>query len=324
VAPPPSSPFSGFQAYGGFTGGVSVAVGNLDGDPQDEIVTGAGPGGGPHVKVFDVSASGVPTEKLGFFAYDPGFTGGVHVAVGDVNGDGTNDIITGAGAGGGPHVKVFNANGTQQGPGFFAYGANFTGGVYVAAGQVDGDVEDDIITGAGAGGGPHVKVFNATGTPNSGGMFVYGATFTGGVRVAAGNVDGTGTDEIITGAGPGGGPHVKVFTSDGTSTLGSFFAYDGGFTGGVYVAAGNVVGASSSSADVITGAGAGGGPHVRVFNANGTLANNGYFAYDPSFAGGVTVAAGDVVSASGETSGGEVVTGPASQADGIRGHRFSS
>src|SRR5437867_1542287 len=68
------------------------------------IVTGAGPGGGSHVRAFlgDGRATAVS-----FFAYPPGFTGGVHVAAGDVDGDGFPEIITGAGAGGGPHVRVF-------------------------------------------------------------------------------------------------------------------------------------------------------------------------------------------------------------------------
>ena len=74
----------------------------------EEIVTGAGPGGGPHVQVF--SSDG--TAMGSFFAYDQGFTGGVRVATGDLNCDGTSEIITGAGPGGGPHVRVFKADGT--------------------------------------------------------------------------------------------------------------------------------------------------------------------------------------------------------------------
>jgi len=53
--------------------------------------------------------------------------------------------------------------------------------------------------------------------------------------VATGDVDGSGLARIITGAGPGGGPHVRTFTPAAVPGL-SFFAYDPGFTGGVFVA----------------------------------------------------------------------------------------
>src|SRR5207244_4487626 len=68
-------------------------------------------------------------------------------------------ITVGAGAGGGPHVKVHNADGSLRSS-FFAYDAVFTVGVSVAAGDVNGDGFADVVTGAGAGGGPHVEVFS--------------------------------------------------------------------------------------------------------------------------------------------------------------------
>ena len=69
-----------FYAYDpAFPGGVHVAAADLTGDGVAEIITGAGPGGGPHVRAFSL-AGGVVTEVASFFAYDPAFPGGVHVA----------------------------------------------------------------------------------------------------------------------------------------------------------------------------------------------------------------------------------------------------
>jgi uncharacterized repeat protein (TIGR01451 family) len=122
---------------------------DVDGDGSHEFITGAGAGGGPHVRVFGV-AGGVH-ELTGFFAYDPAFTGGVFVACRDLTGDGIAEFVTGAGPGGGPHVRVLSAAGgvvTELG-GFFAYDPAFTGGVSVAAGDVTGDGVGELITGAG-------------------------------------------------------------------------------------------------------------------------------------------------------------------------------
>ena len=88
-------------------------------------------GGGPHVRVF--SGANPAVELASFLPFTPGFTGGVRVAAGDVDGDGKADIVTGAGPGGGPHVRVFSgASPAQEILGFFAYGAGFLGGTFLA------------------------------------------------------------------------------------------------------------------------------------------------------------------------------------------------
>jgi hypothetical protein len=95
-----------FASDPAFPGGVTVAAGDLTGDGVAEIITGAGPGGGPHVRAFSV-AGGVATEVASLYAYDPAFPGGVTVAATDL----TGDIITGVGPGGGPHVRVLDVSG---------------------------------------------------------------------------------------------------------------------------------------------------------------------------------------------------------------------
>jgi hypothetical protein len=70
--------------------------------------------------------------------------------------------------------------------GWFAYDGGFAGGVFVAAGDLDGDGCDEVVTGAGEGGGAHVRAFTTDGTPLAG-VFPYPAGFYGGVRVAVGD-----------------------------------------------------------------------------------------------------------------------------------------
>jgi hypothetical protein len=254
-------------------------------NPGPAVVTGADAGGSPEVRVFDAATGAL---RFGFFAYAAAFRGGVRVATGDVNGDGTPDIITAPGPGGGPHIRVFDGATGGIVREFFAYHPNFTGGVYVAAGDVNGDARADIITGAGAGGGPHVRVFSGQNGIELGGFFAYHPNFTGGVSVAAGDVNGDGRADIVTGAGAGGGPHVIVFDGANlTRVLHSFMAYHPNFTGGVYVAAGDVNG--DARADIVTGAGSGGGPHVLVFSGTNLAVLQSFYAFAPAFSGGVRV-----------------------------------
>src|SRR5262245_60038026 len=262
--------------------------------PEGIRVTGADAGGAPQVVVLDAFTS---TVKFSFRPYSDGFTGGVRVAAGDVNGDGVADVITGAGPGGVPHVRVFDGRTGAQVPGFigsfYAFDAGFSGGVYVAGGDVNGDGFEDVIVGADAGGAPHVRVFSGKDGSVLRSFYAYSAGFSGGVRVAAGDLNLDGFADIITGAGSGGAPHVEVFSGGSTSTmLLSFYAYSAGFAGGVFVAGGDVNG--DGIADVVTGAGAGGAPHVEAFSGSTGAMIQSFYAYDAFFAGGVRVATADV------------------------------
>jgi hypothetical protein len=220
-----------------------------------------------------------------FMAFDPSFTGGVFVAAGQCHGH--LRLIVGADAGGGPHVIVFDAVTGAAVQSFFAYDASFTGGVRVAAGDVDGDGCDDVVTGAGPHGGPHVQVFSGQDGTLLRSFFAYDPSFTGGVYVAAADVNGDGFADIVTGPGPGGGPHVRVFSGKDGSVLQDFFAYAVAFAGGVAVAAADVT--DDGQADIITGPGPGGGPHVRIFDGGTLQPVFDSMVYDPSFQGGVFV-----------------------------------
>lgn len=195
-----------FLAYEStFTGGVRVAVADLNSDGAPDITTAAGPGGGPRVRVFDGDTGSVLAD---FMAYDESFHGGVWVAAGPV-GNGRIGIATGADAGGGPHVRVFAADGTGL-QNFFAFDEAFTGGVRVALGQ-------------GAGSGPEVYATNGPGMAPTIRGFDIGTgsqvfeqragddAETGGVWVAAGDLTGDGADEVLTAAGSGSDTELRLF-----------------------------------------------------------------------------------------------------------------
>jgi len=218
-----------FSAYGPHHYGTNVACGDVDGDTIDEILTGAGPGDiyGPHVRGF--TRDGGTVHLLNFIAYGTNKYG-VNVAAGDLDGDGTDEIITGAGPGAvfGPHVRgwmydVYAGVTPFPGVSYFAYGTP-KWGVNVAAGDIDGDGYDEIITGAGPGAvyGPHVRGWNVDGGAVAAiptlSFLAYG-TNKFGVNVSCGDVDGDGIDEIVTGAGPGAffGPHVRGWDYDGSA-----------------------------------------------------------------------------------------------------------
>ena len=276
----------------GFLGGVRVAVADFNNDGVPDLAAAAGPGGGPHVRLFDGVTGEQMAGPLGsFFGFEASFDGGVQVAAGDIDGDGVADLILAAGPGGGPRVRVFSGLSGAVLRDFFAYAPDFRGGLSVAVGDVNGDGKSDIVTGAGAGGGPQVRAFDGSAAaPQDAALasfFAYAPDFFGGVSVAVGDTDGDGFAEILTGAGLGGGPQVNVFDARTGAARRSFHAFDPGFLGGVNVSAVDVD--RDGNADVVAGAGVGGGPRVRSFDAVTLAEKNDLLAFDPALRNGVHV-----------------------------------
>jgi len=249
---------AGFLAYGTHKFGVNVAAGDIDGDGLDEIVTGAGPGPvfGPHVRAWnwDGGPESQPIPQVSFFAYGtPKW--GVNVACGDIDGDGIDEIVTGAGPGPvyGPHVRAWNWDGSGTVSSipevsFLAYGTNQYG-VNVACGDLDDDGFEEIITGAGPSPafGPHVRGWDWDG---SGGvvsmpevnLMAY-SNYEHGVVVASGDVNNDGRDDLITMPGPGPDNWAELrawqYVDGSVEDITSFYSYDLWMYHGGRVAVGN-------------------------------------------------------------------------------------
>ncbi len=274
--------------FPGFTGKIHVASGDYNGDFNGDgigdMVVGAGQGGGPVVAIIDSQTGRVITK---FFAFDPAFRGGVELACLDFNLDGVMDILVGAGPGGGPHVKIFNGKDLSLLFSFFAYANDFTGGVSLCALDVNDDGIRDLVTGAGAGGAPHVKVWDGATHTLLSQWFAYDPAFRGGVNVSGGYLGSDGSVMVVTGAGAGMAPEVAVWNALTGEEISRFLAYDSTFMGGVRVRVhdGNGDGVS----ELVTAAGIGGAPHVKGFNFPALDLAFEFFAGNPTDTDGVAV-----------------------------------
>jgi len=134
-----------------YSGALSVAVGDANGDSVPDVVVGtASTGSG--VRVY---AGGSFTPLSAFSAFPKFDAGGVSVAVADVKGVGP---VVAVGANGvAPVVRLFSAGGSQLSSFRVFAGAGF--GVTIAAADLDGDGFDELAVARAVGAGP-VRVFD--------------------------------------------------------------------------------------------------------------------------------------------------------------------
>ncbi len=254
------------------------------------IVTGPGAGSIPEVRFFD-PLTGTMTDSL--LVFDPGFTGGVRVALGDVNGDTVADLIVGAGPGGLTLVRVFDGSDHSLITEFFPYDSRYAGGVNVAAGDVNGDGIDDIVTGPVESLAPIVKAFDGSSFTELYSITAYDATFEGGVNVACGDISGDGIDDVVTGKGFGQNALMRIWNGPNGTNIGSGLAFGSLVSAGVYVGCGDT---DNDGVDEVIS-----GPHgpvpslTQVHEGLGLFSAHMFFGIsNPNFGGGVRTASGDV------------------------------
>ncbi len=187
-----------FRPYGNlYHGLIEIAAGQTNRDAPWELVLS--PSDEWPAKILVTNLRGQVLRS--WFAYRQEFTGGSTVGLGDVDGDGLREVVTGAGRGGGPHVRIFRTDGASWGGAFFAFDPNERGGVNVAIGDVDGDGRQEIVVGSGRGSVPRVRVYDGRGILKS--EFVLGnAPSPVGVKPIVSDIDGDGKAEILIPGNP--------------------------------------------------------------------------------------------------------------------------
>ncbi len=226
-----------------FRGGLFVAAADVTGDLVPDLIVTPGAGGGPVVQVYD-GATGARVAN--FLALDETFRGGLRVATGDVNADGTADLLVTAGDGGGPRVagydgRFLTTTQVRLFGDFFGFAPELRSGFWVASGDVDGDGFADVTLGAGDGGAPRVVVYSGRSLATGAGPVAVSSFFAAdpatrsGARVALKDLESDGRPELLAAPGAGTWPIASVYDPLTGARRDEFYAFPADAIGGVFV-----------------------------------------------------------------------------------------
>jgi|SRR3989344_3002514 len=214
---------------------VSISAIDLGKDGLKELIIGASPGTDPRVMLLRYDGSMLNS----FYAYPKAMRGGVSVAVGDLDGDEKQEIITIPASDGHPQVKVFNSFGKEL-RSFYAFDKQQVGEYAIAVANVSGDKKPEIIVFTGRGLMPRIAVFDSQGKRidmkiNSSGLNVSGLV------VSPIDLGSDGVSEIVVANRVHEKGTIRIIRGDGTE-VSSFSAFESNESGVVSIGAFDVVG----------------------------------------------------------------------------------
>jgi len=259
--------------------GIYLAAADVNDDGTAEIIVVPRAGDAPLVKVMNMQGK---TLKQ-FYAYAKTMMNGIKLQTGDVDGDGTAEIIVYPRASTAPQIAAYEYDGKLVSR-FYAYDSKIRGGYNLAVGDVNNDGNDEFIVAPRAGLSPQVAVFDKSGKQLSR-FYAYASTFSGGVNVSVGDINGDGSLEIVVSPESKAGPQIRIFTYKG-SVLKQFWAYDSRLRGNFTSFVADVNG--DGNAEIITAPGEGMGPQVSVFNSSGKALSR-FFTHNKGFRGGLNI-----------------------------------
>lgn len=250
----------------------------------------------------ELSVSTWQTIKL----FDGKFNNGASVAAADVTGDGVDNYVVGPGDSGGARVEIYKQAGNKIAQ-FYAYPTTMKTGIFVAAGDLDGDGRGEIVVGPQPGYKPEVRIFDVWGNLLKK-FTAFEASYTGGVYVAVLPFHDGSTGSIVVGSGVGREPEVRVFSWADMSQTASWFPFGHTFGNGVPVAA--AWSDVFNQPIVVAGNGAGYDTKVQVYGLNSGEVLSNWIAYDSRLKTGVNVAVRNdiVATATGAGGGPEIRT----------------
>ncbi len=269
-----------FMAYQEeFRGDLSLVIADVTGDGLKDIILAPKVNGGPNVRVYSYNSSSSAIELVNWFmAYQGEFRGGVNVSVADVNGDGQKDIVTAPLMDGGPNIRAYQYNSTEEAfeliDWFSAYADTYRGGVNIKLSDIDNDSTSEIITTA-TNGSPNVRVYKYDATSKEFELvdwfMAYTSTYRGGIFITTSDVDGDSNAEIVT-TPLEGGPNVRLYEYNPDDEIFElmdwFMAYQEEFRGGVNIKVTDIDGDGDS--DIVTSPASLGGPNIRIYKYDDT------------------------------------------------------